>query len=51
MKRIAVVSDLQCGSIFGMLPPDFMTGEGVPKLQNPGQRYLWECWYKPPFVA
>ena len=44
MKRIAVVSDLQCGSIFGMLPADFMTSEGIPKLQNAGQRYLWECW-------
>jgi hypothetical protein len=43
-KRIAVVSDLQCGSIFGMLPVDFITAEGIPKLQNPGQKYLWECW-------
>lgn len=44
MKRIAVVSDLQCGSLFGMLPPNFMTSEGVRKLQNPGQQYLWRCW-------
>ena len=44
MKKLAVVSDLQCGSIFGMLPPDFLTSEGIPKLQNVGQRYLWECW-------
>jgi len=44
MKRLAVVSDLQCGSLFGMLPPDFLTSEGIPKLQNTGQRYLWDCW-------
>jgi hypothetical protein len=44
MKRIAVISDLQCGSVFGMLPPDFITAEGVPKLQNSGQRYTWDCW-------
>jgi hypothetical protein len=44
MKRLAVVSDLHCGSIYGLLPPDFLTFEGVPKLQNAGQKYLWECW-------
>ena len=44
MKRLAVISDLQCGSIFGMLPPGFITSEGIPKLQNAGQKYLWECW-------
>lgn len=44
MKKIAVVSDTQCGSIFGMLPPEFITSEGVPKSQNAGQKYLWECW-------
>src|SRR5215475_1130049 len=44
MKKLAVVSDLQCGSLFGMLPQDFITSEGVPKLQNTGQKYLWECW-------
>jgi hypothetical protein len=44
MKKIAAVSDLQCGSIFGMLPPDFITSEGIPKLQNAGQKYLWDCW-------
>jgi hypothetical protein len=44
MKRLAVVSDLQCGSIFGILPANFVTSEGIPKLQNAGQQYLWECW-------
>ena len=41
---ILVVSDLHCGSIYGMLPPDFATQDGAPKLPNAGQRYLWECW-------
>lgn len=59
MKRGAVVSDLQCGSLFGMLPPNFITAEGIPKPQNVGQRYLWECWidwcdqagkFKPDFI-
>jgi hypothetical protein len=27
-----------------MLPPNFITSEGIPKLQNVGQKYLWECW-------
>lgn len=44
MKKLAVISDLQCGSLFGMLPPNFITAEGIPKLQNAGQKYLWECW-------
>jgi hypothetical protein len=44
MKRIAVVSDLQCGSVFGMLPKGFITSEGIPKIQNAGQEYLWDCW-------
>ena len=59
MKRGIAVSDLHCGSFYGLLPPDFITFENVPKLQNAGQRYLWECWldfctraedFKPDFV-
>jgi hypothetical protein len=44
MKRGIVVSDLHCGSIYGLLPPNFETFEGVPRTQNPGQQYLWQCW-------
>lgn len=44
MKRGFVVSDLHNGSIYGLLPPDFVTFEDVPKPQNAGQKYLWECW-------
>jgi hypothetical protein len=44
IKRIGVVSDLHCGSIFGMMPPHFMASDGRECKQNPGQAYLWECW-------
>lgn len=44
MKRGVCVSDLHCGSTYGMLPEGFVTFEGIPKLQNIGQKYLWECW-------
>ena len=41
-KRGIIASDLQCGSIYGMLPPNFETSEdGIHKPQNPGQEYLW----------
>lgn len=44
MKRGVIVSDLQCGSIYGILPPAFETSEGIIKPQNAGQDYLWRCW-------
>jgi len=44
MKRVVVVSDLHVGSIYGLLPPDFTTSEGIVKVLNAGQQYLWECW-------
>ena len=44
MKRGVVVSDTHPGSFYGLLPPDFITYEGVPKLQNKGQEFLWKCW-------
>lgn len=59
MKRGLVVSDLHCGSIYGLLPPRFETFEGVDKKLNVGQQYLWDCWidfcqrakeFKPDFV-
>jgi hypothetical protein len=43
-QAILVVSDLHCGSIYGMLPPDFAHQDGTPKIPNPGQEYLWACW-------
>src|SRR5215469_6241546 len=44
MKRGVCVSDLHSGSSYGLLPPDFVTFDGVPKLLNSGQEYLWKCW-------
>jgi hypothetical protein len=41
---VLVVSDLHCGSIYGMLPPGFQTSDGKTLGQNPGQAYLWKCW-------
>lgn len=43
-QAILVVNDLHCGSIYGMMPPDFSTSAGCIQNQNAGQRYLWECW-------
>lgn len=43
-KRVLVVSDIHCGSIFGMMPPNFETSDGAPKSQNAGQKHLWDCW-------
>lgn len=43
-SRIGVVSDLHCGSIFGLLPPDFQSANGAIIKQNAGQEYLWQCW-------
>lgn len=39
-----MVADLHCGSVFGLLPPDFLTSDGRPVTLNTGQKYLWECW-------
>lgn len=43
-RGVLVVSDLHAGSIYGMLPPDFATSDGTPKIPNVGQAYLWKCW-------
>ena len=43
-KCVLVVSDLHCGSVFGLLPPNFETSSGAHLAQNASQRYLWECW-------
>lgn len=43
-KAVAVVSDIHCGSLYGLLPPDFVTSDDRLVSQNPGQAYLWKCW-------
>lgn len=44
MKRGIVVSDLHCGSIYGLLPPDFVAIDDRPVPPNAGQEYTWRCW-------
>lgn len=44
MKRILCLSDIHPGSIYGMLPPDFVASTGTAVPQQPWQKYLWECW-------
>jgi hypothetical protein len=38
-KTIGILADLHCGSRWGLLGPESEYGK-----QNPGQRYLWDCW-------
>lgn len=42
--RLLCVSDLHCGSIFGLLPSGFENSEGKEVGLNAGQAYLLECW-------
>lgn len=44
IRLLVVVSDLHCGSTYGLLPPDFDTSEGNRVEPNAIQRWLWECW-------
>lgn len=44
MKRGLAIGDIHCGSMYGMMPPLFITYDDAHKLQNPGQAYLWKCW-------
>jgi len=45
-KLIVVVSDLHCGSTVGLMPPEFVTEEGNALMQNPLQKWLWDCWLR-----
>jgi len=42
-RNLLLLSDLHIGSIFGLLPPDFVANDGSEVRQNAGQQYLWEC--------
>lgn len=46
MKTILVVSDLHCGSVYGLLPPpNLLTLSDDRTINlNPGQKHLWDCW-------
>jgi len=43
MKRVLVVSDLHCGSIYGLLPPGFERKDGRGRLFRQ-RRFLWDAW-------
>ncbi|KKK91292.1 hypothetical protein LCGC14_2714430, partial [marine sediment metagenome] len=42
--RVAVISDTHVGSLFGLMPPDFINRADGRVDQNAGQKYLWKCW-------
>lgn len=42
--NVLVASDTHCGSIYGLLPPGFVTHDGREIKPNVGQQYLWDCW-------
>lgn len=43
-KRILVLSDLHCGSIYGLIHPKFTTADGNRVSLNTGQQALWARW-------
>ena len=44
IKKVIVLSDLHCGSSYGLLPPGIKLQEGNIVEQNALQQYLWNCW-------
>jgi hypothetical protein len=44
IRNLLVIGDLHVGSMYGLLPPDFISSDGSEKPQNPAQIYLWACW-------
>lgn len=44
LKLNVVISDIHCGSSVGLMPPDFVTVNDNEVVQNPVQRWLWDCW-------
>lgn len=43
-RVIVAVSDLHCGSTYGLLPPGLVSTEGNELVQNRLQRWLWTAW-------
>lgn len=43
-KLAVVFSDIHCGSIFGLCPPEFPLSEGAVARITPFQQWLWEQW-------
>jgi hypothetical protein len=46
LKQILVLSDFHAGSMYGLLPPNFVSINGNPIQQNAGQKYLYDCFIK-----
>lgn len=44
IRKLLVISDLHCGSTYGLLPPGFVTQEENPVHQNPLQAWAWSNW-------
>ena len=43
---VVIISDTHSGSTKAVLPPGFESVEGNPILQNPLQKWQWECWQR-----
>lgn len=41
---LVCVSDLHCGSTYGLMPPEFTLADDNVVKANPFQRWLWGCW-------
>lgn len=46
IRILVVLSDIHAGSSKALLPPGFVTLEGMEVAQNAYQRWLWECWQR-----
>ena len=44
IRALVVVSDTHCGSVVGLMPPNFETSEGNKIAHNAVQNFLWESW-------
>lgn len=42
--RLVIFSDLHCGSIYGLCPPDLELVSGNVIKLNPRQQWLWDAW-------
>lgn len=42
--RILILSDLHCGSVYGLSVPEFRLSDGSVHHPNPMQEWLWEKW-------
>jgi hypothetical protein len=43
-KLLICLSDLHCGSVYGLCPPGLQLYHGSKYTLNAGQEWLWQCW-------